>query len=400
MTELELAERFAREVPPLLTRGERVLLIIPDTTRSAPMALLLRLLLPVLREAGVRVRLLVALGTHQPLADAALAAHVGLDPRTPATPVLNHAWNDPGQLVTVGELAADEVAALSGGLMRQRVELRLNREFLAADRVLILHPVFPHELIGMSGGSKYLFPGISGPEIIEVIHWLGALRGSNRTIGCLDTPSRRVLNAAAARLPRPVHSLALIVHQGEVVALEIGELTAAWERAARLAQAVHITRLPRAYHQVLACCPAMYPDLWTGGKCVYKVEPVVADGGELIVYAPHVSSFSVVHQATIAALGYHVRDYFLAHMARYAHLPKAVMAYCVIVKGDGSYVDGIERPRIRVSFASQIPRAACEAAGIGYRDPATLRPAEWQGREAEGVLCVERAGETLYRLAE
>ncbi len=116
---------------------------------------------------------------------------------------------------------------------------------------------------------------------------------------------------------------------------EMGELTPAWERAARVAQRVHMVRKPKPFRRVLSCCPRMYPDLWTGGKCVYKIEPVVADGGELIVYAPHVRCFSEVHQAAVEALGYHVRDFFLAHMERYAHLPRGVMAYAIIVKGTG-----------------------------------------------------------------
>ena len=397
MTETDISKAFAEHVPPLLNRGERVLLIIPATTRTAPIAMLLGQLLPVLQDSGVSVRILVALGTHPPLSDEALRGLTGLDPQGDI-PVLNHAWDDPGQLVELGELSAAEVEAASDGLMAQRVGLRLNRELTQADRILFLHPVFPHELVGFSGGAKYLFPGVSGPEMIEIVHWLGALRGSNQSIGRIDTPSRRVLIAAAAKLPFPMHSLSFVYHHGEITALEIGELTAAWERAARHAQQSHITYKPRSFQRVLSCCPAMYPDLWTGGKCVYKVAPVVADGGELIVYAPHVRCFSEVHQAVIEQLGYHVRDYFLAHMDRYAHLPKAVMAYAVIVKGDGTYTNGVETPRIRVSFASQIPRETCEAANIGYVDPATITPDDWRDREDEGVLFVERAGEMLYRL--
>jgi nickel-dependent lactate racemase len=397
MTEAEISRAFAEQVPPLVTAGERVLLIVPDATRTAPLKMLLDKLLPVLRDAGVSVRILVALGTHPPLTEDALRRLTGLDPNGDV-PVINHAWDDPAQLVELSELSAAEVESASGGLMAQRVGLRVNRELTRADRILLLHPVFPHELVGFSGGAKYLFPGVSGPEMIDIVHWLGALRGSQRTIGLVDTPSRRVLNAAAAKLPLSMHGLSFVCRQGDVTALEIGDLTPAWERAARIAQQTHITYKQRQFRRALSCCPAMYPDFWTGGKCVYKVEPVVADGGELIVYAPHVRCFSEVHQEVIEQLGYHVRDYFLAHMDRYAHLPKAVMAYALIVKGDGTYLHGVETPRIRVSFASQIPREACEAACIGYVDPATIKPEDWRDREDEGVLLVEHAGEILYRM--
>jgi len=265
--------------------------------------------------------------------------------------------------------------------------------------MLFLHPVFPHEMVGFSGGSKYLFPGISGPKMIDIVHWLGALRTSGEVIGQIATPSRRVLDAAAAKMPLPMHGLSFVYHRGEVVAMEAGELCEAWRRAAVVSQSVHITTKPRRYRKLLACCPPMYPDFWTGGKCAYKCEPVVEDGGELIVYAPHIKVFSEVHEATVKALGYHVRDYFLTHAEQYAHLPRSVMAYSTILKGDGAYIAGVERPRIRVSFASQISREACEAVDIGYVDPASIDPTEWMGKEDDGVFCVEHAGEMLYRFA-
>lgn len=398
MNDSRIRDLFARHVPGWVMPGERVLLVVPDTTRTAPIARLLGLLLPLLRERRAEVTVLVALGTHPPLPEAALRAHLGEAAWADGVRVMNHAWADPDALVSVGHLSAAEVSALSDGRMAETVELRVNKAVRAADRIVFLHPVFPHELVGFSGGSKYLFPGISGPGMIDVVHWLGALCTSSKVIGRIDTPSRRVLDAAAAKMPLPMHGLSFVFHRGEMIALEAGGLREAWRRAAAISQRVHVTVKPRRYHRVLACCPPMYPDLWTGGKCVYKCEPVVEDGGDLVVYAPHVTTFSEVHEAAIRAMGYHVRDYFLAHMDRYAHLPRAVMAYSTIVKGRGTYEDGVERPRIRVSFASGIPRETCEAAGIGYVDPASIDPAAWRGREEEGVLCVEKAGELLYRV--
>ncbi|MBL7115742.1 MAG: DUF2088 domain-containing protein [Kiritimatiellae bacterium] len=398
MNDTEIRAVCETHVPQWVAAGERVVLVVPDTTRTAPMARMMGLLLPVLRASGCEITVLVALGTHPPLSADALEAHLGIDPKGDGVRILNHAWDDPDALMSVGTLSAEEVESLSGGLMCESVDLRVNRAISDADRMLFLHPVFPHEMVGFSGGSKYLFPGISGPEMIDIVHWLGALRTTGKVIGRIDSPSRRVLDAAAQKMPLPMHGLSFVYHGGDVVALEAGELCSAWRRAAEVSQRVHITTTPRRYRKLLACCPAMYPDLWTGGKCVYKCEPVVEDGGDLIVYAPHVKSFSEVHEATVKELGYHVRDYFLANMDRYAHLPRAIMAYSTIVKGEGTYRDGVETPRINVFFATQIDRATCEAAGIGYRDPDTIDPADWMGREADGVLCVEHAGEMLYRV--
>ncbi len=406
MTDQEITHVFETHVPGWLTPGERLLLVVPDTTRSSPMPRLLGLLLPMLRQAGCRVTVLVALGTHPPLSQDELEKHLGPVVLERDVRVVNHAWDDPEALIKIGTLFSDELEELSGGLLAEDVDLRVNKEVAAADRMLFLHPVFPHELVGFSGGAKYLFPGISGPEIIDIIHWLGALLSSGKVIGEIDTPSRRVLDAAAAKMPLPMHGLSFVYHEGEVAAMEAGELRSAWLRAAEESQRVHITYKSKPFSSVLACCPRMYHDIWTAGKCVYKCEPVVEDGGELIVYAPHVKMFSEMHEETIQALGYHVRDYFLAHMDSFAHLPRSVMTHCVIVKGDGAYEADdahpgarVERPRVRVLLATQIKREVCESAGLGYADPATIDPTAWMDREDEGVLYVERAGEMLYKVS-
>ena len=404
MTDTQINALLARELPHLVAPGEHVLLVVPDTTRTAPIARLFALLYPILRDVGARVDVLVALGTHPPLSDEALRRHLGLDgdaiPMMADTRILNHAWDDPGQLLQIGELSADEVAECSGGLLTEGVRLRVNRIATEVDRVLILNPVFPHVLVGFSGGAKYLFPGISGPEMIDIVHWLGALCTGLKTIGRIDTPGRRVLDAAASKLPTPVNGLSFVYHRGEIATMAVGNLAEAWRRAAEVSRQLHVTYKPKAFRKALACCPRMYPDLWTGGKCMYKCEPVVEDGGELIIYAPHVRCFSEVHDAAIMRLGYHVRDYFLAHMDRYEDASRAVMAYCTVMKGAGTYVSGVEDARIKVSVAAQISRERCEAVGIRYVDPATIDPSDWLGREDEGVLCVEHAGEMLYRLEQ
>ena len=214
------------------------------------------MLLPVLREAGAETTILVALGTHPPLPDAVLREHLGPAAFADGVRVLNHAWDDPDAVFSVGMLSADEVGELSGGLLAETVDLRVNKAIRDADRMIFLHPVFPHELVGFSGGSKYLFPGISGPEMIDIVHWLGALCTSGKVIGKIDTPSRRVLDGAAAKMPLPMHGLSFVYHRGEVMALEAGELREAWRRAAAISQQGHVTTRPRRYRKLLACCKA------------------------------------------------------------------------------------------------------------------------------------------------
>ncbi|MCC6190668.1 MAG: DUF2088 domain-containing protein [Anaerolineales bacterium] len=403
LTEAEMAALIEQGLGPAPLDGQRVLILVPDHTRTIPLPLFFRLLLAHLRPRTSAVDVLVALGTHPPLNEAALLQLVGLTAEQKARDyaqvrLINHAWKDPGALATLGVIPAAEIAELSQGLLSQEVPVRLNRALLDYDHALICGPVFPHEVVGFSGGNKYFFPGIAGPDIIDFTHWLGALLTSYDIIGTADTPVRRVIDRAAAMLPCPRHAVCSVVTALGVQGLFVGSPEAAWRAAAALSAQVHIVWRDHPFRQVLAVLPRMYGELWVGAKGMYKTEPVVADGGEVILYAPHLREISVVHGHLIRQIGYHVRDYFVQQWDRFRELPWGVLAHSTHVRGIGSYVNGIERPRIQVTLATGLSEAECRAVNLGYRDPAGIDPAAWAGREAEGVLLVPHAGETLYRV--
>ena len=182
--------------------------------------------------------------------------------------------------------------------------------------------------------------------------------------------------------------------------LYIGTPEEAYSAAADLSDKLHIIYKPRAYDRVLSMAPKMYDDVWTGGKCMYKLEPVVADGGELVIYAPHVDEISYTHGAVLDRIGYHVRDYFLKQMDRFAGVPRGVMAHSTHVKGIGTFEGGVETPRVEVVLATQIPEERCRQVNLGYRDPDSIDVEEYRDREDEGILLVPKAGEMLHRLAD
>jgi nickel-dependent lactate racemase len=252
-------------------------------------------------------------------------------------------------------------------------------------------------VVGFSGGNKYLFPGIAGPEIIDFFHWLGAVITNPVIIGNQWTPVRRVVDHAAALLPVERRALCMVVEHGGLAGLFAGTPEDAWSRAVELSRQLHVHYVERPFRTVLSCAPAMYDDLWTGGKCMYKVEPAVADGGTVIIYAPHITEISVTHGDILRRVGYHTRDFFVAQWDRYRRYPWGVLAHSTHVKGIGRYEHGVEQARVEVVLATGIPREQCEAVNLGYRDWRTIRHEEFEGREAEGVVCIPKAGETLYR---
>jgi nickel-dependent lactate racemase len=262
--------------------------------------------------------------------------------------------------------------------------------------------VFPHEVVGFSGGAKYLFPGIAGPDIINASHWLGALVTSMRTIGHKDTPVRRVIHRAAELVPRPVLCIALVVRGQAFHGMYVGSFVEAWSAAADLSAQLEVVQVPRAYRRVLSMPSKIYDDLWTAAKAMYKTEPAVADGGEVIIYAPHLTEVSYTHGRLIDEVGYHVRDYFVKQAQRFAHVPGMIKAHSTHVKGAGTYDanTGVEEPRIQVSLATAIPEERCRRINLGYVDYRDIDPDSWEDREDEGLLVVHNAGEMLYRAAD
>lgn len=392
-----LAGRFARQ---------KVLALIPDHTRSLPLAFLFRAVVDILHDTK-QLDFMVALGTHPALSEEGLNKLVGITAEERAATfrhvsILNHAWDDPSALATIGTMDADEIMSIAGKnwhpSLPERVDIRVNKAALEYDHILILGPTFPHEVVGFSGGAKYLFPGISGPEMINATHWLGALAGVVGTIGLKQTPVRAMIHAAAARLRTPVTLAALVVDGHDLAGVFVGDLFEAWSAAADLSAQRNVIWSDKPYQRVLSCAPAMYDELWTAAKAMYKLEPAVAAGSEVVIYAPHLDVVSHVHGKYIYVIGYHILPYFLNDWERFKHIPLGVLAHSTHVRGSGRMENGIEKPNVRVTLASKIPAEDCARLNLGYLDPATVDVDEWQGREAEGILYVPRAGEMLYRV--
>jgi nickel-dependent lactate racemase len=386
--------------------GQNVLVLIPDHTRSLPLPELFRMVVEVLHDAR-ELNVIVALGTHPGYSEEGLNHLLGITAEERATTfrrvgLLNHSWDDPAMLVSLGIMDQDEIKQLAGPSyhpsLPTKIDIRINKAVLEHDQIIILGPTFPHEVVGFSGGAKYFFPGISGPDMINATHWLGALATVVGTIGIKDTPVRAMVHAATRRLKTPVTLAALIVEGDDLSGVFIGDVYETWDAAADMSSQRHIQWCAHPYRRVLATCPAMYDELWTAGKCMYKMEPVVEAGGEVVIYAPHLEVVSPVHGKYIYEVGYHILPYFLRDWDRYEHVPPCVLAHSTHVRGSGLMVDGVEKPNVKVTLASKISAEDCARLNLGYLDPATVNPADWQNREDEGILYVARAGEKLYKV--
>ncbi|MCP4356623.1 MAG: DUF2088 domain-containing protein [Chloroflexi bacterium] len=386
--------------------GQKVLVLIPDHTRTIPLPQLFRNLVDVMHDVR-QLDFMVALGTHPPLAETQLNKLVGITAEERHSTyrhvgLLNHVWDLPKVLTKLGTLSQAQIKEIAGECWHPTlggdVEVNINRVVLEYDHILILGPTFPHEVVGFSGGAKYFFPGISGPDMINVTHWLGALAGVHGTIGIKETPVRATIHAAAEHIPTPTTLIALVVVGEGLAGIFIGDFLSAWSAAADLSSERHIVWVKRPFQRILSCAPPMYDELWTAGKAMYKLEPVLVAGGELIIYAPHLDVVSHIHGRYIYEIGYHVLSYFLEQWDKFKHIPLGVLAHSTHVRGDGRFQNGIEYPRATVKLATKLPPEDCARLALGYQNPGEIDITEWQNREAEGILYVPKAGETLYRV--
>ena len=405
LTEDEVRSLMREALAQQSLEGKRVIVIIPDGTRTAPIPMMFRLFDEVLGESVAALDYLVALGTHQPMSEEAIDELVGVSAaeravKYPRTKVYNHYWNDPATFIELGQIPEDEIVRISDGLLKETVRVKLNKLIFDYDQIIICGPTFPHEVVGFSGGNKYFFPGISGSEVINFSHWLGALITSYSLIGQKHTPVRRVIDRAAAMIDRPKLCFSMVVKGESLAGLYIGRPEEAWEAASDLSSQLHIIWVDRPYRRVLSVMPKLYDDIWTGAKGMYKLEPAIEDGGEVVIYAPHIEEISYTHGQIIDQVGYHTRDYFIKQWDKFKDFPLGVIAHSTHLKGIGSYdeVTGTEYPRIRVTLATRISRERCEKINLGYLDPDSINIDEWKNREDEGILLVPKAGEMLYRI--
>lgn len=384
--------------------GRSVCVVVPDGTRSCPLPQLLGAVHAALHGRASRVTVLVALGTHAPMGDVARAAHLGhpaggAGERYPGVTVAEHAWWDPSTFVRLGTIGAGRVAEVSGGRLRREVEVRVNRAVVDHDVTLVVGPVLPHEVVGFSGGNKYLFPGVGGPELIDVTHWLGALLTSAAIIGTTGvTPVRALIDEAASMVPSERLALCVVTVPGgdRLHSMAFGGPEAAWALAAEVSAATHVRYLDAPVRRVLSVLPRRYGDLWTGAKGFYKVEPVVADGGEVVLHAPHITEVSVTHPG-IRDIGYHCRDYFVGQWDRFAGHPWGELAHSTHLRGAGTWDPRTgEHPRVRVTLATGIPEELVAHVGLDHLDPDGIDPDRWAARP--DTLVVRDAGEELYRL--
>jgi lactate racemase len=417
LTDIQL-EDMVRETLKDFPRAKKVLLIHPDYTRVDFTDRLIPMIYRELKKKQmVRIDGLNAGGTHRKMTEAEIKTKLGLDKRSELVfdNLYNHQFDQPEKLITVGEISADFVSEQTKNELNKPIPVVVNKLITDDyDLIITLTGTSPHEAAGYAGGLKVFFPGISGPTVIDLLHWAAVLVGIPSIIGSMDNPARRVINKGSSyifeAIKAPVVSFDMVFEEGEndeiiPKALYSGVgfdgFIEAYEAACRASSQIHIVHINEPVEQAVQKMGLCYDEVWTAGKGSYKLQypGVMAKGGEIIIFAPHIHCFHSQRNMDqdMKTIGYHGKDYVHEYLKKYPDFSRNVAAHVINVRGPAKYnpQNGEEDFDFQVTLATGIPEDICHKVGLGYRNPASIQREDFEG---PNKLWIEHGGKYLYKL--
>jgi len=414
LTEEQLKE-IVREGLKDFSSVKKVLLIHPDYTRTDFTDKLIPLIYQELKNKGLKqIDSLNAGGTHRPMTEEEIRSKLGLPSQINFDNYYNHEYNDPQQLMIVGEIPASFVAEKTQGELSQSIPVVVNKLITEDyDLIITLSGTLPHEAAGYAGGLKVFFPGISGPEVIDLLHWAAVLIGIPRIIGTVDNPAREVINRGSSyifeQIKAPTISFNMVfeekehqvIAKGLYVGVGFDGFIETYKQAAKASSQPHVIYLDEPLKAAVQVIDKNYDEIWTAGKGSYKLQSpgVMAPGGEIIIYAPHINCFHSRPEMDLALrqIGYHCKDYVKKYLESNPEFSKNIAAHVINVRGAGSFDvnSGKEKFDFKVTLATGISKDICESVGLGYRNPDSIQRENFIGL---GKLWIENGGKYLFKI--
>ncbi|MFZ3366266.1 MAG: lactate racemase domain-containing protein [Candidatus Sulfotelmatobacter sp.] len=285
-----LAESLAK-----LGQRNRVLAVPPDQSRLHSRAG--ELTRYAWEHYGDRLNaVLPALGTHTAMQPEQIARMFGAMPQEL---FLVHNWRT--DVETLGEVPAEFIYEQSEKKLNFAWPAQVNRLIARGgfDLILSIGQVTPHEVIGMANYNKNILVGTGGREGINRSHYLGAVYGMERIMGCVENPVRNVLNYASDHFLRHLPIVYVLTVVGRTAdgqlalrGLFVGDDVECFYRAADLSLRVNLETLDMPIQKaVVYLDPLEFQSTWLGNKAVYRTRMALADGAELIILAPGVKEF-------------------------------------------------------------------------------------------------------------
>lgn len=295
LSDAEIRAALEKALAPCRDKLRRVLLLPPDFTRFHSNAGRITWHLWDMLKSSCEVDVMPALGTHVPVTKDEAAAMFG---DIPFERFLVHNWRT--DVTKIGTVPAEFVAEVSEGVVRESIDVEVNRRLLdpSYDLILSIGQVVPHEVVGMANRNKNIFVGCGGSAMINSSHMLGAFYGLERIMGRDHTPVRDVFDYAEEHFLKNIplsYILTVTTAPGGDIhthGLFIGRERLYFEKAVELAQKKNLNLVDKPFRTCVVMLDGKeFKSTWLGNKAIYRTRMAMADGGNLIVLAPGVEKF-------------------------------------------------------------------------------------------------------------
>jgi len=368
----------------LASPSSRVLILTDDITRQTPASEILPSVLRRLEGSGVRrenIRVLIAAGTHTRMNPQEVERKLGADvPKH--YPVVIHHWRDEQNLREIGTT-------------RDGTPVRIHRFLGESDLVMGIGQIVPHRVMGFTGGSTIVQPGVSGAAVTGYTHWMSALYPGAEILGIAENPVRKEVEEIARRAG--LRFIVNVVMDGRARVLHVvaGEPVAAHREGALLSRAVYGAEQPALADIVVAeSYPADY-DLWQAAKGMYAAELAVRPGGVVVLVTPCPHGVSDEHPE-VERLGYHGYTEVKAMVERREITDLVAAAHLV-------HVGRVIRDRAQGIMVSPGIGAAVQRQ-LGFRSAASPEEAldlafDVAGRQSQ-VVVLQQGGHVLPLVAQ
>jgi len=394
---------------------KKILIIHPDYTRVDFTDKIVPTITGELRDSGtVAIDFLNAGGTHRKMSEGEFLSKLGLKGKDNRIRFYNHQYDDLASLVTIGSIESDLVKEKTDGRLTEPIPITINKLiFDNYDLIIAISGTVPHEASGYSGGLKIFFPGISGPEVIDLFHWAAVLVGLPVIIGSVNNNARDIINQGSyhifKKIRTRVYSFNMVNTEKENGVLPVGlyvdqdfeGFKRTYQAASSTSSKVHVEYINEPLKQVVQEIPQCYDEIWTAAKGSYKLQKpgVMAKGGEIIIYAPHIKYFHSNEEMNreMLKIGYHCKDNICVYLESNTGVCRNVAAHVINLAGPGTFdrSTGKEELHFKVTLATGIPEAVCKSVGLGYRDPKSIKKEDFN---RPGRLWIKEGGKYLYDL--
>ena len=406
---------FVVSITSKLKGVKKILVVHPDYTRVDFTDKIVPIVIQELRSGGAKkIDFLNASGTHREMTDSEFCSKLGIEKKESYINFFNHHFSNPDNLITIGNIKSSLVKEKTGGQLSQSIPVTVNKLiFNSYDLIIAINGTVPHEASGYSGGLKIFFPGISGPEVIDLFHWAAVLVGIPNIIGTVYNNARDIINEGSIhilrRLKTKIYSFDMVNIEKDNEVIPVGlyidrgfeGFIRAYKLASLASSKVHVKYINRPLTQVVQVIPKYYDEIWTAGKGSYKLQKpgVMAKEGEIIIFAPHITCFHSKDDmdSDILKLGYHCKDSICHHLESDTKVCRNVAAHVINVAGTGVYNRDTKKEKLyfKVTLATGISEEVCRSVGLGYRDPKSIKRKDFSG---PGKLWIEDGGKYLYDL--